>query len=141
MGLVGVVSIVVAVAGFAVAQAQSPDATPSLTEGSVAVGIGFNWGNGTLTYRGETYPVKVEGLSVGDVGVTRASAMGIVFNLTNVSDISGIYRAIGAGISVGKGAGVMTMENQKGVVIKLSSTTEGLNFKAAAEGVRLTLAN
>ena len=46
IGLVGVVSLVVAVTGFAVAQGQSPDATLSLTEGSVAAVIGFNWGTG-----------------------------------------------------------------------------------------------
>jgi hypothetical protein len=39
IGLVGVVSLVVAVTGFAVAQGQSPDATLSLTEGSVAAGL------------------------------------------------------------------------------------------------------
>src|SRR5262245_17844452 len=34
----------------------------------------FSWGHGTLTYQGKQFRVKVEGLSVGEVGVTQASA-------------------------------------------------------------------
>ena len=67
-------SVLVLLAGLAAAQAKKPDATLTLSEGSVAVGIGFSWGKGTLSYQGKTYPFKVDGLSVGEVGLTRASA-------------------------------------------------------------------
>ena len=68
-------SVLVLLAGLAAAQAKKPDATLTLSEGSVAVGIGFSWGKGTLSYQGKTYPYfKVDGLSVGEVGLTRASA-------------------------------------------------------------------
>ena len=53
------------------AKAKAPDATLQLREGSVAAGIGFSWGGGTLTFRGKRYPVKVDGLSVGSVGISR----------------------------------------------------------------------
>lgn len=46
--------------GLAVAQERRPDATLQLSQGSVAAGIGFSWGKGTLTYEGKTYPVKVQ---------------------------------------------------------------------------------
>src|SRR6266581_2362179 len=49
---------------------SKPDATLRLSGGSFALGIGVNWGSGTLTYRGKDYPVKVKGLSVGKVGMT-----------------------------------------------------------------------
>jgi hypothetical protein len=74
IGLVGVGSLVAVPAGLAVAQGSKPDATLNLSGGSVAAGIGFSWGNGTLSHKGKRYPVKVEGLSVGEVGVTRATA-------------------------------------------------------------------
>ena len=77
-GLVAVGSLVMVVAGLAVAQPRKPDATLTLSEGSVAAGVGFSCGNGVLTYKGKTYPVQVEGLSVGEVGVTRATAKGEV---------------------------------------------------------------
>ncbi len=68
-GVVAVGSLVSLLTGLALAQAKKPDATLTLTEGSVAVGIGYSWGKGTLSYQGKTYPVKVEGLSVGEVGI------------------------------------------------------------------------
>jgi len=58
----------------------------NLTDGSVAAGVGFSWGKGTLTYAGKTYPLKVEGLSLGKVGLSRATAIGTVSNLKNLSE-------------------------------------------------------
>ena len=72
IGLVAIGSLLSLLVGLALAQAKKPDATLALSEGTVAVGIGFSWGKGTLTYQGKTYPVKVQGLSVGEVGVSRA---------------------------------------------------------------------
>lgn len=125
--------------GLAVAQAKKPDATLKLSEGSVAAGIGYSWGKGTLTYKGKTYNFKVEGLAVGEVGVSRATATGNVFDLKKLEDFSGNYTAAAAGATVGGGAGVSAMKNQNGVVIELKSTTQGASVKLAAEGVKLTL--
>jgi hypothetical protein len=41
--------------------------------------------------------------------------------------------------TLGAGAGATTMRNQNGVVIKLFTTTEGLNLKVSPEGLRLTI--
>ena len=132
-------SFIALLAGLAAAQAKKPDATLTLTEGSVAVGIGWTWGKGTLSYQGKTYPLKVEGLSVGEVGITRATAAGNVFGLKKLADFNGTYAAGAAGGTVGGGAGISAMKNQNGVVIELKSTTQGANLKLAAEGVKLTL--
>jgi hypothetical protein len=139
IGLVAVGSLVALVAGLALAQPKKPDATLALTEGEVGIGIGFSWGKGTLTYQGKTYPVKVEGLSVGDVGIQRATARGDVYNLKKLPDFSGNYTAGAAGATIGGGAGILAMKNQNGVVIELKSTTQGAELKLAAEGLRLTL--
>ena len=63
---------------------SKPDATLRLSGGSFALGIGVNWGSGTLTYKGKDYPVKVKGLSIGKVGMTSSSANGEVFNLKHL---------------------------------------------------------
>ena len=139
IGLVAVGSVVSLLVGLALAQAKKPDATLALTEGSVAVGIGYTWGKGTLAYQGKNYPVKVEGLSVGEVGVTRATGAGEVFNLKKLADFDGNYVAGGAGATVGGGAGVTAMKNQNGVVIELKSTTQGASLKLAAEGLKLNV--
>jgi hypothetical protein len=125
--------------GVAVAQDKKPDATLKLSEGSVAAGIGFSWGKGTLTYQGKTHAVKVQGLSVGEVGITKAEATGEVFNLKKLEDFNGNYTAAGAGGTVGGGAGITAMKNQNGVVIELKSTTQGANVKLAAQGINLSV--
>ena len=132
-------SLLSLLAGLAAAQAKKPDATLTLSEGSVAVGIGYSWGKGTLSYKGKTYPVKVSGLAVGEVGVTRASATGDVFDLKKLADFDGTYTAGAAQGTVGGGAGVSAMKNQNGVVIELKSTTQGANLKLAAEGIKLSI--
>jgi len=139
IGGVAVVSLVAVLAGLAVAQGKEAAATLTLSEGSVAAGIGFSWGKGTLSYGGKTYPVKVQGLSVGEVGVTRATAKGDVSNLAKLEDFSGNYVAVGAGATAAGGAGVTVMRNQNGVVIEMTSTTQGASLRLGAEGLRLTL--
>jgi hypothetical protein len=139
MAVVVVGGLVAALAGLAAAANQQ--GTVRLTEGSVAAGIGFSWGKGTLTYAGKAYPLKVEGLSVGEVGVTRATAVGTVSNLKKLSDFSGTYAAVGAGATAAGGAGVTVMRNENGVVIELKSTAQGASLKVGVDGVRLALAN
>jgi hypothetical protein len=139
MAVVAVGALVAAVAG--VSSAQAKKATLTLSDGSVAAGIGFSWGKGSLAYAGKTYPVKVEGLSVGEVGITRATARGSVSNLTKLDDFSGNYVAVGGGATAAGGANVAVMQNQNGVVIELQSTTQGASLKLGTEGLRLTLAN
>ncbi len=139
-GVVAVGSLVAALAGLAVAQGKNADATLTLSDGSVAAGIGFSWGKGTLTYAGKTYPVKVEGLSVGEIGVRRATAKGVVSNLARLDDFSGNYVAVGAEATAAGGAGVTVMRNQNGVIVEMTSTTQGASLKLGAEGIRLTLA-
>jgi hypothetical protein len=139
IGLAAVGTVVSLLAGLALAQAKKPDATLQLSEGTVAVGIGFSWGTGTLSYHGKNYPVKVDGLSVGEVSVDRATAVGDVYNLKKLSDFDGNYVAAGAGAAVGGGAGVTAMKNQNGVTIELKSTTQGASLKLAAEGLKLSV--
>ena len=139
VAVVVVGGLVAALAGLGAAASQK--GTVRLTEGSVAAGIGFSWGKGTLTYAGKAYPVKVEGLSVGEVGVTRATAVGTVSNLKKLSDFSGTYAAVGAGATAAGGAGVTVMRNENGVVIELKSTAQGASLKVGVDGVRLALAN
>ncbi len=133
------VATIVVLVGLAYAEEKQPDATIKLSQWSVAAGIGWTWGTGVLTYQGKDYPFTADGLSVGNVGVTRADATGNVYNLTKLEDFNGIYAAAAAGATVGGGAGATAMRNQNGVEINIVSTTQGVAFKLAAEGIKLTL--
>jgi hypothetical protein len=133
-------TLVLCLSGFAVAQDKKvPDATLTMSEGQFAFGIGFNWGKGVLTYQGKEYAFKVKGLSVVDIGITKATSAGKVYNLKNLADFNGNYTAASAEGTVAGGAGAQTMKNQNGVVIDLVSTTAGVNLKLALEGVSITL--
>ena len=131
-------AVVALVGGTALAQ-EKPDATLVFTESSVAAGIGYSWGGGTLTYQGKAYPFKIDGLSVGAVGASSVTATGDVYNLKTLDDFNGNYVAATAQATVGGGAGATAMQNQKSVVLKIVSTTQGLDFKFAADGVKITL--
>jgi len=118
---------------------EKADATVRLSAGSVAAGIGYSWGSGTLHYKGKNYPFSIDGVSVGDVGVTKAEATGHVYNLHKLEDFNGNYTAGSAGATLGGGGSASAMQNQSGVKINLVSTTRGLKLKLAAEGVKIQL--
>jgi hypothetical protein len=117
----------------------STEGSVTFTGGAVALGIGFQWGSGTLTFRGQQYPFRVTGLSVIDVGAARVSATGTVRNLHNVADFSGNYVAVSAGVTLAGGGAVGTLRNQNGVTIDGISTSQGLRLTLAPGGVNITL--
>lgn len=127
------------IAASAIAGDKAPSATVRLSEGSVAAGVGWNWGRGELMFQGRTYNFKVEGLSVAEVGITKAEATGNVYNLKSIDDFEGVFAAAGAEGTAGKGAGVSSLRNGRGVVINLKSETKGANIKVAASGLKVTL--
>ena len=121
---------------------SKPDATLRLSGGSFALGIGVNWGSGTLTYKGKDYPVKVKGLSIGKVGMTSSSANGEVFNLKHLQDFNGHYNVGAAGtrgVTLGAGRSGTIMSNQAGVIVRVSSTQNGVAVNATGGGVDMQL--
>jgi hypothetical protein len=118
---------------------QPPDARISFSGGEVALGIGYSWGNGTISFNGMQRPFHIKGLSIANVGVTSITANGEVYNLRRVEDFAGNYAAVAAGATVGGGASVTYLRNQNGVVIKIIATTAGLDFQLSGNGVGITL--
>src|SRR5271157_745570 len=112
-----------------------------LSGGSVAVGIGYTWGHGTLYYSKDQkqYNFKLSGISVADVGAAGIDAQGEVYNLTSPADLSGNYSAVTAGMTVIVGGSVAYLKNEKGVVIKVNSQSGGLKFNLSANGMKITL--
>ena len=121
------------------AEVEQPDATLTLHTVSIADGIGYSWGAGVLTFQGKAYPFRVEELSVGDIGISRAEATGNVYHLTKLEDFSGDYAAASTSAAITRGSGVATMRNQHGVAIDLTGIDQGLKLKFAVEGVKITV--
>ena len=121
---------------------SKPDATLRLSGGSFALGIGVNWGSGTLTYKGKDYPVKVKGLSIGKVGMTSSSANGEVFNLKHLQDFNGHYNVGAAGtrgVTLASGKSGTLITNQAGVIVCISSTQQGVAVNATGGGVDMQI--
>ena len=143
---IAILLLVVAVmTGFTQAASHhhsGPDATLRLSGGSFALGIGFRWGSGTLSYKGKDYPVKVNGLSIGKVGMTGVSAHGEIFNLKHLQDFNGHYN-VGAegtrGVTIAKGKAGSIMTNQAGVIVRLAATQTGLDVNATGGGVDMQI--
>jgi hypothetical protein len=132
------VAAFVCVSGLAAAE-DKPSGTVSMESKSVALGVGVSWGDGKLHYKGKTYTFSLKGLSVIDLGVAKVSARGKVYHLAKVADFSGNYAAAEAGAAVGGGMAVVTLKNQNGVVMELSSTETGVKLTLAGEGLDVKL--
>jgi hypothetical protein len=126
------------ITGFAQA-ATKPDATINISTGSVALGIGWSWGKGTLTYKGKTYPLSVKGLSIGKVGITENTASGEVYRLKTLNDFNGNYTAAGAGITLAGGRSAVDMTNQHGVRVRVISTNRGVDVTLGGGGVEMRI--
>ena len=137
---VPVLALCLLLAQLGLSSAQSPDAVIELSGGSVAIGIGYSWGSGTLIFQGKRYPLKISGVSIASVGVTDYTAAGSVEGLKTPQDINGVFTAVSAGGTLGGGGNIAAMKNQNGVVIHLTSTTAGLSLTLAAEGMKISLA-
>ena len=120
---------------------SKPDATLQLSEGAIAVGVGYLWGGGTLNYQGAAHKFSVSGVSIVDAGAAHLSATGEVYHLNKLSDFEGNFVAFDAGATIAGGADATVLRNEHGVVIRLVATTVGLRFNLAADGVHFRLKN
>jgi len=126
--------------GVRLAAAQNvPTGTIELSGGSVAAGIGYTWGKGTVIFEGKRHRLKVDGLSVIHLGVSSYTASGTVYDLTKLSDINGVYTAVSAGAAVAGGPSVTAMKNSHGVLIQMVANHVGINFSLGPKGVTIEL--
>lgn len=124
------------------AAADVPSGTIELSGGSIAAGIGYTWGHGTLIFDGKKYPLTLNGLSLLHVGANYYDASGTVYNLTKASDINGTFTAVpprGVGGTVAGGAPLSTIKNPQGVIIEMTATHKGLAFNVGPNGVTISL--
>src|SRR5262249_69736 len=104
--------------------------------------VGVEWGSGAMTLRnGKSYQLRIRTLKVGMAGLESVSANGRIYNLDarRPQDIEGNYSSLGAGVTVGGRVGVQRMRKEKGVVIELNETSQGLAAKIASAGIAVQL--
>jgi hypothetical protein len=120
-------------------EARKPSGRVTMESKSVAAGIGVSWGDGKLTFKGKEYPFTIDGLSVVDWGISRVSAVGDVYNLTDVSKFAGTYAAAEAGFTLAGGTGGITMRNSEGVIMNLRSTSRGASLTLGPAGLNIRM--
>jgi len=139
--LSGIALVTVLLFGIAAAiEEKTPSGTISIASTSVGiVGVGINWGEGHIKFKGKEYHFSMKGLSLLDFGISKVSAKGEVYDLKKVSDFSGDYVGLKVGISLGGGVGGVRMQNQNGVILRLDSTQKGIKLNLGPKGVTLKL--
>jgi hypothetical protein len=120
-------------------EARKPSGRVTMESRSIAAGVGVTWGDGKLSFKGKDYPFSINGLSVVDWGISRASAAGDVYNLTDVAKFAGTYAAAEAGFTLDGGAGGITMRNSEGVIMNLRSTSRGASLTLGPAGLTIRM--
>ena len=119
---------------------KKPSGTVSINETQFALIIGGSTGGGVLTYQGKQYPFKLSGMSLGaNVGVSKLSASGEVYDLSDISKFSGTFTKLESSITLGGGVGGTILRNENGVIMRLTSTSQGLQLNLSASGVTVKL--
>ena len=139
-------ALVAGLAASVPASAAQDPAAPGPVDGRVtivaraaALGVGYTWGDGTLTYRGHRYPFAVRGVTVADVGFSRIIGHGRVYNLRRLQDFSGTYGAATGEATLGNGIGGQYLKNGQGVELRIDDVTKGARLSGSADGIQLEL--
>ena len=95
-----------------------------------------NAGNGTLRYRGHTYPFSVGGLGVGGIGISKIEARGEVYGLERLRDFPGAYVQGRYGLALGTvSTGDLWLKNGNGVIMRLVAKRQGLMLSLGGDAV------
>jgi len=115
-------------------QSPTPSGKISIESNSIALAVGVNWGDGRLIFKGKHQLFAVNGLTLVDIGIAKASAVGEVYNLTDISQFEGTYLAGEAGFDL---AGGIAMRNKNEVVLHLRGDSEEALLQLAPSGVTI----
>jgi hypothetical protein len=119
-------------------QSLKPSGKISIESNSIALAVGVNWGDGRLTFKGRQALFAVNGLTLVDIGIAKASAVGEVYNLTDVSQFEGTYLASEAGFDLG-GMGGISMINKNGVILHMRGDSEEALLQLGRAGMTVKL--
>ena len=120
-----------------VAQTERSSANVAIETTSIGAGIGFSWGNGKLKLKGREYRFSVDGVTLLDVGISKATAVGKVYNLVHLAQFEGNYVAAEANVTLGGGVGGVVLRNPNGVIMHLSSVSQGARLHLGSSGVNI----
>jgi hypothetical protein len=135
LGIFAASVMLVASGVAAAADTKKPDGTIAIEETDFALILGGSVGGGKLTYKGKVHEFKIGGVSAGgNIGVSKVSATGEVYDLKDISKFPGIYSKADASAAAGPGVGALYLKNENGVVMKLTSKAKGVQLNIGSAG-------
>lgn len=141
--IISILILSLSILGFSASAADAPkkpSGTVSVNETQFALIVGGSTGGGVLNFQGKKYPFKISGMSLGaNVGVSKLSASGEVYDLSELSKFAGTFTKLESSITLGGGVGGTILRNENGVIMRLTSTSEGLQLNLSASGVTVKL--
>jgi len=119
---------------------QAITGTVRVTVVKAGFAVGAGGGRGVLTVRHRKYPFTVRGLSVGlSAGASISRLVGRADHIGELSDFTGTYSVVGAGVALIGGIGGVQLRNDKGVTINLQGARAGLELAANVSKVVIIL--
>ena len=116
---------------------ETPSGSVEIEGKQIALIVGGGWGGGVLHYQGQDHPFKITGLKAGGIGYVSLDAVGEVYFLDKLEDFTGKYGTAAIGATAVKGAVVATIENSKGVILRLKAKSEGAALNLGVGGISI----
>ena len=116
---------------------ETPSGTVEIEGKQIAVIVGGGWGKGVLNFKGRDYPFKISGLKAGGVGYAKLDAVGDVYFLNKLEDFAGKYGTGAIGATPVKGRVTATVENNRGVMLRLKAKSKGVALNLGAGGMSI----
>jgi len=101
--------------------------------------VGIGGGSGTLNFNGRNYRLSIGGINVGTIGASAVDLVGTASNLRTAADIVGTYTQGSAALAVVGGGRVATLQNAKGVIIKVRGPAIGLEASLSLSGMTISM--
>jgi hypothetical protein len=101
--------------------------------------LGLGGGSGVLIFHGHRYPLSIGGVGIGSLGISAVDLVGTASHLRRPSDIAGTYGAAGAGATFVVGGQAATLQNEKGVVLRVQGPQVGFQVSLGLAGMTIGL--
>lgn len=140
---IAAIALIAAVALVAASTPSSAQAGPSygmvrmhLIKAGFIIGVGG--GSGVLYYHHHAYRLSIGGIGLGSLGIAAVDLSGTASNLHSPYDILGTYSGAGAGGSFVGGGQVATLQNERGVVLRLQGVQAGFQVSLGLGGMTIS---
>ena len=126
--------------GNAAIAGKTPDAYVTMHMVQAAYLGSGTAGHGTISFNGNTYAFRVDGLGFGGIGVSEIDAQGEAYSMPSISVFPGAYAQARYGYALGSASGGdLWLQNDKGVVMHLKAKRTGLMLSLGGDAVVISM--